>query len=87
LLRHITASDTKNYQPANIHFGLFDATLFDGVSGQKRDGSREKMAAQALRNFSNWKGDAALEAHAPGPAAVEANGGASPNAPAETSLA
>jgi methylenetetrahydrofolate--tRNA-(uracil-5-)-methyltransferase len=73
LLRHITAADTKNYQPANIHFGLFDATLFDGVSGQKRDGSREKMAEQALRNFSNWKGNAGPGTNAPASAAAEAS--------------
>jgi methylenetetrahydrofolate--tRNA-(uracil-5-)-methyltransferase len=56
LLRHITASEPKHYQPANIHFGLFDANLFEGVTGLKRDGSREKMAEQALRNFQSWRG-------------------------------
>jgi methylenetetrahydrofolate--tRNA-(uracil-5-)-methyltransferase len=54
LLRHITGSDPKNYQPANIHFGLFDPTLFDRVVGLKRDESRQAMAVQALMNFTHW---------------------------------
>ena len=54
LLRHITGSDPKHYQPANIHFGLFDPGLFDGVVGLKRDASRQTMAEQALNNFTNW---------------------------------
>jgi methylenetetrahydrofolate--tRNA-(uracil-5-)-methyltransferase len=54
LLRHVTSGDHDNYQPSNMHFGLFDPSLFDGVSGSKRDQAREKMAEQALRNFGNW---------------------------------
>jgi methylenetetrahydrofolate--tRNA-(uracil-5-)-methyltransferase len=54
LLRYVTGSEPKNYQPANMHFGLFDPTLFDGVTGLKRDGSREVMAKQALDNFAGW---------------------------------
>jgi methylenetetrahydrofolate--tRNA-(uracil-5-)-methyltransferase len=56
LLRHIIGSDPKHYQPANIHFGLFDPGLFDGVTGLKRDESRQTMALQALNNFTNWFG-------------------------------
>ena len=54
LLRHITGSDPKHYQPANIHFGLFDPHFFEGVTGLKRDGTREVMARQALANFADW---------------------------------
>lgn len=54
LLRHITGSDPKHYQPANVHFGLFDPNLFDEAVGLKRDESRQKMAEQALNNFTNW---------------------------------
>jgi methylenetetrahydrofolate--tRNA-(uracil-5-)-methyltransferase len=54
LLRHITGSDPKHYQPANIHFGLFDPGLFDGVVGLKRDESRQTMSVQALENFTKW---------------------------------
>jgi len=60
LLRHITGSDPKNYQPANIHFGLFDAHLFENVAGLKRDESRQTMAVQALINFSNWMNQSEL---------------------------
>jgi methylenetetrahydrofolate--tRNA-(uracil-5-)-methyltransferase len=54
LLRHITASEPKNYQPANISFALFDPNYFDGVSGLKRDEAREAMATQSLENFTQW---------------------------------
>lgn len=57
LLRHIIGSDPKNYQPANIHFGLFDPTLFDHVLGLKREESRQTMAVQALTNFTQWMSD------------------------------
>jgi methylenetetrahydrofolate--tRNA-(uracil-5-)-methyltransferase len=56
LLRHITGSEPKNYQPANIHFGLFDTTLFEGITGLKKDGARESMAKQTLDNFTQWWG-------------------------------
>ena len=54
LLRHVTGSDPKNYQPANIHFGLFDPQLFDGVAGKKKDEARAALCEQTLRNFSHW---------------------------------
>lgn len=54
LLRHITGSDPKHYQPANIHFGLFDPGLFEGAVGLKRDESRQTMSLQAINNFTNW---------------------------------
>jgi methylenetetrahydrofolate--tRNA-(uracil-5-)-methyltransferase len=54
LLRHITGSDPKNYQPANINFSLFDPGLFEHMAGLKRDESRKNMAIQAQINFSNW---------------------------------
>ena len=56
LLRHVTGSDPKNYQPANAHFGLFDPSLFEGVAGLKRDDSRTLMARQAQANFTAWRG-------------------------------
>lgn len=56
LLKHIVASDPENYQPSNIHFGLFDPYLFEGVTGLKRDESRSLMAKQATRAFSEWWG-------------------------------
>jgi methylenetetrahydrofolate--tRNA-(uracil-5-)-methyltransferase len=54
LLRHITGSDPKNYQPANINFSLFDPGLFEHMAGLKRDESRKNMAIQAQINFTNW---------------------------------
>jgi methylenetetrahydrofolate--tRNA-(uracil-5-)-methyltransferase len=54
LLRHVTAADTKNYQPANIHFGLFEPQYFPGTSHLKREEARQAMAEQAGRNFMSW---------------------------------
>jgi methylenetetrahydrofolate--tRNA-(uracil-5-)-methyltransferase len=54
LLRHVTASDPKNYQPANAHFGLFDPSFFDGLTGLGREDSRRAMAQQAIANFGAW---------------------------------
>ncbi|MGK5085437.1 methylenetetrahydrofolate--tRNA-(uracil(54)-C(5))-methyltransferase (FADH(2)-oxidizing) TrmFO [Bdellovibrionota bacterium FG-1] len=57
LLRHVTGSDPKHYQPANMHFGLFDPHLFDGEAADgslKKAGLRQAMASQALQNFSHW---------------------------------
>ncbi len=56
LLRHVTSADEKNYQPANMHFGLFDPALFDDVAGQKRDIARNRMIEQARSNFRAWYG-------------------------------
>ena len=54
LLRYVTSSDDKNYQPQNANFSLFDVNLFDGVAELKRDQAREEMAKQARRNFNQW---------------------------------
>jgi methylenetetrahydrofolate--tRNA-(uracil-5-)-methyltransferase len=54
LLRYVTGGDGKSYQPANMSFALFDPAHFDGVTGQKKDGSRELMARQALDFFGRW---------------------------------
>lgn len=54
LLRHVVGSDPENYQPANMNFSLFDPHLFEGITGLKRDLSREAMAQQAKNNFERW---------------------------------
>jgi methylenetetrahydrofolate--tRNA-(uracil-5-)-methyltransferase len=54
LLKHVTASDGKTYQPSNVHFGLFEASLFIGVAGLKRDEARRAMAEQAKANLKQW---------------------------------
>lgn len=54
LLKHITSSDPKHYQPSNIHFGLFDPEHFDGVEGLRRDDLRKKIASQTTENFKTW---------------------------------
>lgn len=55
LLRHVTSADPKNYQPSNVHFGLFDPNFFEGLAQKKqRDQIREEMARQANQNFGHW---------------------------------
>lgn len=54
LLRHVIASETDSYQPSNIHFGLFETSLFEGVTGLKRDLARQAMASQSISNFQDW---------------------------------
>lgn len=54
LLRHVVAGDANHYQPANVHFGLFEQSLFDGLATLKKDDLRKAMASQALSNFEAW---------------------------------
>ncbi len=56
LLRHVVAGDAKRYQPSNIHFGLLDPTLFEGVVGLKRDQARHAITTQGLEQFKKWMG-------------------------------
>lgn len=54
LHRHIVASDPKNYQPANIHYGLFEHSFFEDLEGKKKDQVRSMIAEQSLKNFKKW---------------------------------
>lgn len=56
LLRHVTSSDPKHYQPSNIHFGLFDPIYFQNVEGLRRDDLRKQIASQTTVNFKSWMG-------------------------------
>lgn len=57
LLKHITASDPKNYQPMNACFAIFDPASYEGLSELKgKDQVREAMAHQSARNFTQWWG-------------------------------
>lgn len=57
LLRHVTGSDPKNFQPDNIHFGLIDPQYFNELSGLKKDEARKKIAEQCLVNFECYLGE------------------------------
>lgn len=56
LLRHVVAGATKDYQPANIHFGLFDQMFFDELPGLRKDQLRTAIGEQCEKNFSCWWG-------------------------------
>ncbi len=54
LLRHITASDPKNYQPQNANFSLFDPSFFSSAQGLHKDDMKKAMAREAYENFNSW---------------------------------
>ncbi|HNA62873.1 MAG TPA: methylenetetrahydrofolate--tRNA-(uracil(54)-C(5))-methyltransferase (FADH(2)-oxidizing) TrmFO, partial [Rhabdochlamydiaceae bacterium] len=54
LLRHVTASDPKHYQPNNMHFGLFDLNFFDGLTTMNKSQVKEELVRQASQNFKTW---------------------------------
>lgn len=54
ILRHITASSEKNFQPANVHFGLFEYSFYEGLQKLKKDQIRIQIAKQSNENFSRW---------------------------------
>jgi len=58
LLRHITGSQAKSYQPSGIHFGLFETLLFDKLKGLKKDEIRAAIASQCLTDFTAWWSEA-----------------------------
>jgi methylenetetrahydrofolate--tRNA-(uracil-5-)-methyltransferase len=54
LLQHITKSESKNFTPSNINFGLFDIpeeALKKGVGKEKK---RELLCERALRAMEQW---------------------------------
>jgi len=54
LLRYVTGSDPKNYQPINACFAIYDPAVFPGSEGLRKDDLRKHMAEQALPNFLSW---------------------------------
>lgn len=54
LLRYVTGSDPKNYQPINACFAIYEPAVFSGSEGLRKDDLRKLMAEQALPNFMAW---------------------------------
>jgi len=54
LLRHVTAGDPDNYQPGNVHFGLFDPRLYTDLATSDKEKARQQIAEQSLQNFKLW---------------------------------
>lgn len=56
LLRHVIGSDPKHYQPANMHYGLFEPSLFENLGDIRngKDAIRQSMARQTIQNFETW---------------------------------
>jgi methylenetetrahydrofolate--tRNA-(uracil-5-)-methyltransferase len=55
LLRHVISGNEKNFQPANMHFGLFDPLFFENAGSLKRDALRETMLRQGAESAQRWK--------------------------------
>jgi methylenetetrahydrofolate--tRNA-(uracil-5-)-methyltransferase len=53
LIRHLTASDAKNFQPSNVNFGLFPA--WQGKIRKNQRGA--ERAQQALHALERWQQD------------------------------
>lgn len=54
LLRYITGSDPKFYQPINACFAIYDPAVYEGAAGLRKDDLRKLMAEQSLQNFDRW---------------------------------
>lgn len=54
LLRYITGSDPKHYQPINACFAIYDPAVYEGTAGLRKDDLRKLMAEQSLKNFDRW---------------------------------
>jgi methylenetetrahydrofolate--tRNA-(uracil-5-)-methyltransferase len=54
LLRYVTGSDPKHYQPINACFAIYDPAVFPGAEGLRKDDLRKHMAEAALPNFLKW---------------------------------
>jgi methylenetetrahydrofolate--tRNA-(uracil-5-)-methyltransferase len=56
LARHLTESDAKHFQPANIHYGLFAAL----EPLPRKDERRGVYAHRALNALTEWKAQCGL---------------------------
>ncbi len=54
LLRYVTGSDPKTYQPINACFAIYDPAVYEGALGLRKDDLRKLMAEQSIVNFKNW---------------------------------
>lgn len=52
ILRYATESDTNNYQPSNINYGLFSSP--EKKTGRGRRARREAQAENALKSIREW---------------------------------
>jgi len=63
LARHLTESDPKHFQPANINYGLF--TELEGR--RRRDDRRAAFAERARADLAAWAEQHGVAPHPPGP--------------------
>jgi methylenetetrahydrofolate--tRNA-(uracil-5-)-methyltransferase len=63
LARHLTESDPRRFQPANVNYGLFPALARRASRGDRR----AAYAARARTDLAAWAADHDLAAKAPAP--------------------
>jgi methylenetetrahydrofolate--tRNA-(uracil-5-)-methyltransferase len=56
LCHYLFNSPPKDFQPVNVHFGLFDQTLFNLPKGRrKKTDTRKLMGVSAIKNVTEWR--------------------------------
>lgn len=56
LCHYLFNSPANEFQPVNVHFGLFDQSLFNIPKGKrKKSEAREIMGQQAVQNLISWR--------------------------------
>ena len=56
LARHLTESEAKNFQPANVNYGLFEPLDLPRIRGRRgRQQRRRLLAERALAEIEHWK--------------------------------
>ncbi len=77
LARHLTESEARNFQPANINYGLFEPLDDPGLRGRKgRQERRRRLVERALAELEHWRrGHGFGEQEAEKPAEVVAGAG------------
>lgn len=56
LCHYLFKSEPKDFQPVNVHFGLFDQSLFALPKGRrKKTETRELMGIESVKNVKAWR--------------------------------
>lgn len=63
LCHYLFNSEPKDFQPVNVHFGLFDQSMFTLPKGRrKKSETRELMGVECIKNIKAWRDEIKWEA-------------------------